>query len=296
MTTIRKRYWVKGLAATVRRLRLEALLLLPLVAYILGFTLLPVLRTIAYGFTTASGTFTLEHYRELFANGQFLAALRNTLLITLFGLSLELVLGLGLALVLTRNFRLRGLFRSLMLVPMGVPTIVSGATLLYVFDTSGYLNELLYRLGLIQVPIDWAAGGLRTLLMVVFADAWKVTPIVVLLMLAGLESITDELYEAAAVDGATGWGAFWRVTLPLLRPAITMTVIVRGVDTFRIFELPLILAGRVNPVLATFAYTEYNNYHNNHTSGAAASFLMGVILLFVLLYLVTVERERRGRP
>lgn len=286
---------VLGLAAAIRRHRLELLLLLPLVAYIFGFTLLPVLRSITYGFTTATGTFTLEHYRVLFANSQFLAALRNTLLITLFGLSFELTLGIIIALILTRTFKLRGLFRSLMLVPMGVPTIVSAVTLMYVFDTSGYLNELLYRMGLLDIPIDWAAGGMRTLLMVVVADAWKVTPVVVLLMLAGLESIPDELYEASSVDGATGWAAFWRITLPLLRPAITMTVIVRGVDTFRIFELPLILAGRVNPVLATFAYTEYNQYHNNHTSGAAASFLMGIILIFVVLYLLLVERERRSR-
>lgn len=284
-----------GLAARLRRHRLELLLLLPLAAYIFGFTLLPVLRSITYGFTTPEGAFTLDHYRQLFANTQFLAALRNTLLITLFGLSFELTLGLILAMILTRDFKLRGLFRSLMLVPMGVPTIVSAVTLMYVFDTSGYLNELLFRMGLIKLPIDWAAGGMRTLLMVVVADAWKVTPIVVLLMLAGLESIPEELYEAASVDGATGWSAFWRVTLPLLRPAITMTVIVRGVDTFRIFELPLVLAGRVNPVLATFAYTEYQQYHNNHTSGAASSFLMGVILIFVVLYLITVERERRSR-
>jgi trehalose transport system permease protein len=285
---------LKGLAATVGRHKLELLLLLPLVAYILGFTLLPVLRSISYGFSSESGGFTLDNYRLLFANGQFLAALRNTLLITVIGLSLELCLGLALALLLTRNFKLRGLFRSLMLLPMGVPTIVSGVTLMYVFDSSGYLNELLYRLGLAHIPIDWAAGGMRTLMMIVVADAWKVTPIVVLLLLSGLESISDDLYEAAAMDGATGWGAFWRITLPLLKPAITMTVIVRGIDAFRIFELPLILAGRVNPVLATFAYTEYNQYHNNHTSGAAASFLMGLILIFVVLYLLIVERERRA--
>lgn len=286
---------MQALAAVLRRHKLEMLLLLPLAAYIFGFTLLPVLRSVTYGFTTEAGAFTLVHYRQLFANSQFLAALRNTVLITGIGLTLELTLGLILALVLTRSFRFRGLFRSLMLVPMGVPTIVSGVTLMYVFDSSGYLNELLYRLGLIQLPIDWAAGGMRTILMVVFADMWKVTPIVVLLLLAGLQSIPDELYEAGAVDGATGWSAFWRITLPLLKPAITMTVIVRGVDTFRIFELPLVLAGRVNPVLATFAYTEYNQYHNNHTSGAASTFLMGVILIFVILYLILVEREGRAR-
>ena len=277
----------------VRRMRLEWLLLVPLAAYIFGFTLLPVFRSIWLGFSTTTGSFTLEHYQQLFQNSQFLAALRNTLALTFMGLSFELMLGLALALILTREFRLRGLFRSLLMVPMGVPTIVSGVTLMYIFDTSGYLNELLFRLGLIDLPIDWAAGGLRTLLMVVFADMWKVTPIVMLLLLAGLESIPEETYEAAAVDGATGWQSFWRITLPLLKPAITMTVIVRGVDAFRIFELPLILAGRVNPVLATFAYTEYNQYHNAHTSGAAATFLMGLIMFCVVLYLVLVERERR---
>lgn len=285
---------MRSASLLLRRHWLELAFMLPLVAYIFGFTLVPVARSIALGFATEAGNFTLEHYRLLFANGQFRQALFNTLAITALGLTLQLVLGLGLATLLTRTFKLRGLVRSIMLVPMGVPTIVSGVTLLYVFDSTGYLNELLFRLGLINLPIDWAAGGLRTLMMVVIADLWKVTPIVVLLMLAGLDSIPDQLYEAAAVDGATGWGAFWRITLPLLKPAITMTVIVRGVDVFRIFELPLILAGRMTPVLATFAYTEYNQYHNNHTSGAAATFLLGIILIFVILYLVLVERERRS--
>ncbi len=284
---------IRGLAAAVRRHGFQMLLLLPLVAYILGFTLLPVLRSIYYGFTTEAGAFTLEHYRQLFENSQFHLSMRNTVLITLIGLTLELAVGLGLALILTRNFRLRGLFRSLMMVPMGVPTIVSGVTMLYVFSSTGYLNELFFRLGLIDVPIDWASGGMRTIMMVVVADMWKVTPIVVLLMLAGLDAIPEQLYEAASVDGASSWRAFWSVTLPLLKPAITMTVILRGVDTFRIFELPLVLAGRVNPVLATLAYTEYNDYGNLHTSGAAATFLTGIILIFVVAYLLLVERERR---
>lgn len=285
---------MRSALALMRRHWLEFAFMLPLAAYIFGFTLVPVAQSIGFGFSIEGAGFSLANYRELFANGQFRQALINTLSITALGLTFQLVVGLGLAMLLTRTFKLRGLVRSIMLVPMGVPTIVSGVTLLYVFDTTGYLNELLFRLGLIDLPIDWAAGGLRTLLMIVFADLWKVTPIVVLLMLAGLDSIPDELYEAAAVDGATGWGAFWRITLPLLKPAITMTVIVRGVDVFRIFELPLVLAGRMTPVLATFAYTEYYNYHNNYTSGAAATFLLGLILLFVILYLVLVERERRS--
>lgn len=286
---------MQGLVARLRRNGLEIGLVIPLAAYIFGFTLLPVMRSISFGLTTADGSVTVQHYRAMFENTQFLSALFNTLFITVVGLTLQVVAGLGLALILTREFRLRGFFRSLMLVPMGVPTVVSAVTLMYVFDSSGYLNELLYRLGLIKIPIDWAAGGVRTLMVVIAADMWKVTPVVVLLMLAGLDSIPGEVYEAAAVDGASPWRTFWRITLPLLKPAITMTVIVRGVDVFRIFELPLILAGRTTPVLATFAYTEYYQYHNNHTSGAAATFLLGVILLFVVAYLWLVEREGRVR-
>lgn len=283
------------MVTALRRNWLALVMLLPLVTYIFGFTLVPVIRSITYGFTTQAGSFTLENYRLLFGNSQFQSALFNTVFLTVVGLTLQLAVGLGLAVILTREFRLRGLFRSLMMVPMGVPTIVSGVTLMYVFASNGYLNELLYRMDLISLPIDWSAGGLRTLMMIVFADMWKVTPVVVLLMLAGLDAIPDELYEAASVDGATGWRAFLYVTLPLLKPAITMTVIIRGVDAFRIFELPLILAGRTNPVLATYAFTEYNRYLNYHTSGAAATFLTGIILVFVLSYLLLVERERRGQ-
>lgn len=276
----------------LKRHGFEALALLPLSLYIFGFTLLPVLRTIGLGFTdAATGRLTLAHYRELFAHGQFGQALTNTVVITLLGLTFELLAGLVLALILSRPFRGRGLFRSLLLVPMGVPTLVAGVTLLYIFDTSGYLNELLYRLHLIATPIDWAAGGLRTLLMVVFGDMWKVTPLVVLILLAGLESIPESVYEAASVDGATAWQTFTRITLPLLRPSITMALIIRAVDAFRIFELPLVLAGRYTPVLSTYAYTEYN-YGNFNASGAASTILLGIILVFVAGYFFLVERGR----
>ena len=276
----------------LKRHGFEVLAVLPLSLYIFGFTLLPVLRTIRLGFTDATtGGLTLEHYRELFSHGQFGQALTNTVLITLLGLTFELLVGLVLALILSRPFRGRGLFRSILLVPMGVPTLVAGVTLLYIFDSSGYLNELLFRLHLIAEPIDWAAGGLRTLLMVVFGDMWKVTPLVVLILLAGLEAIPEGVYEAASVDGATAWQTLTRITLPLLRPAITMALIIRAVDAFRIFELPLVLAGRYTPVLSTYAYTEYN-YGNFNTSGAASTILLVIILIFVAGYFFLVERGR----
>lgn len=276
----------------IRKHTFELVAVTPLALYLLGFTLVPVLRTIAIGFTDRyTGSFTLDNYRELFAHSQFAAAFTNTLFITLLSLSLELLVGLVLAVILSRPFRGRGLFRSLLLVPMGVPTLVAGVSLLYIFDTSGYLNAGLLKLGLVAQPIDWAAGGLRTLLMVTFGDMWKVTPLVTLILMAGLESISGDIYEAAAVDGATGWQRFRRVTLPLLRPAITMALIVRAIDAFRIFELPLVLAGRHTPVLSTYAYTEYG-YGNYAASGAAATVLLVVIAVFIFSYLMLVERGK----
>ncbi|MHB9144976.1 MAG: carbohydrate ABC transporter permease [Symbiobacteriia bacterium] len=281
-----------AMARFLKRHGFEVLAVLPLSLYIFGFTLLPVLRTIRLGFTdSGTGGLTLAHYRELFGHGQFGQALTNTVVITLLGLTFELLAGLVLALILSRPFRGRGLFRAVLLVPMGVPTLVAGVTLLYIFDTSGYLNELLFRLHFIAQPIDWASGGLRTLLMVVFGDMWKVTPLVVLILLAGLEAIPESVYEAAAVDGATAWQTLTRITLPLLRPAITMALIIRAVDAFRIFELPLVLAGRYTPVLSTYAYSEYN-YGNFNTSGAASTILLAIILIFVVGYFFLVERGR----
>jgi ABC-type sugar transport system permease subunit len=133
----------------------------------------------------------------------------------------------------------------LLLIPLGVPTIVAASTMRYVFGMVGYLNEVLYRLGLVTLPIDWTGSRWLAVVTVAMADAWKVTPLVMLILLAGLQAIPREIYEAARTDGAGPWQQFWRITLPLLRPALTMAFIIRGVDAFRIFALPLALPGLV---------------------------------------------------
>lgn len=282
---------------------LEILLILPLAFYIMYFTLIPVLTTIKLGFIDAdTTTFSLENYKYLLERADFKRAFSNTVIISIFGLIMQLTVGLILALILKKSFKGKGFFRALILTPMGIPTIVSGVALLYIFDTQGYLNELIYRLveglkylGVLSgsynfIPIDWASGGIRTLLMIVFADMWKVTPIVTLLLLAGLESIPTQVYEASQIDGASKWQTFKSITLPLLKPSITMTVIIRAVDLFRIFELPMILAGKNTPVIATFAFEEYRLYNNPNVSGAAATILLIIIMIFVSLYLKYVDK------
>jgi trehalose transport system permease protein len=259
--------------------------LLPLALYLLGFTLVPVLSTLALSVRARVGGITLDHFRRIATQYQFGEAVANTVAITGIGLSLELVLGLTAALALTNRPAGRKMFQVLLLVPLGVPTIVAAAVMRTVFGTVGYLNEILLRLDVISRPVDWVGQRGLALLTVALADAWKVTPLMMLILLAGLHAIPGELYEAARADGASRWRQLSAITLPLLKPALTTALIIRGVDAFRIFALPLALAGRGLPVLSTYAYVEYLEYGNAYTSAASSVILLVMILLAVAAYL-----------
>ena len=273
---------------------LEALMMLPLTLYIALLTFVPVLQAIMLSFTDRyTDAFpTLSNYAYIVGRPDFGAAFVNTLGITLIGVTLEMTVGLALALMLARQFRGRGLFRTVILTPMGVPTLVAGAAMLYFFRTNGYLNELLLRLGIISVPVFWTESGLRGMFAVALADMWKVTPIVVLLLLAGLEAIPRDVYEAADVDGATGWQRFIRVTLPLLMPSITMALILRAIDAFRIFDVVMVMASRSIPVMSTFVYINYFDFQDPYSASAAATILLLMIVAFIAVYFLLVERRR----
>lgn len=259
--------------------------LVPLALYLLSFTLAPLASTLALSVRAPAGGLTLDHFRRIAGHYQFAEAVANTAAITAIGLALELLLGLAAALALANRPTGRPVLLALLLVPLGVPTIVAAAVMRTVFGTVGYLNEILFRLGAIRTPVDWVGERGLALLTVAVADAWKVTPLVMLILLAGLQAIPGELYEAARTDGATRWRQLTAITLPLLKPALTMAVIVRGVDAFRIFALPLALAGRSLPVVSTYAYVEYLEYGNPHTAAASSVILLLMILIAVGTYL-----------
>lgn len=286
-----------AMANFLRRYRFELVCIAPLFLYVLSFTLLPVLQNIVLSFQEhyeGGGFPTLDSYQVLFSKYRFLEAFINTVVISLVSVSLEMLLGLGIALMLSQEFRGRGLFRAILLLPLGIPTVVAATNMRYLFATSGYVNEFFYDVSTLLVRlgvINQSFKGLvyfqepLALFTVAISDMWKVTPLVMLILLAGLEAIPRELYEAAKVDGASTWQQFYKVTLPLLRPAITSAVIIRGIDAFRIFVHPLALgvSGQV-PVLALFAYNEYTNVHLT-TSAAASVILLAMILVAVIAYL-----------
>ncbi len=269
------------------------LLVLPLVIFIFSFTIVPIMQTIEISFKDQStSAWSLYNYKSVITRGIFGEAIVNTLAITVIGLMLQMSLGYLIATMLRKNFVGKGLARTLVLLPMGVPTMVSGVAMLYLFSTSGYINEVLYRINAAPIPIDWTATKLRSLLVIAVADSWKVMPMVVMLFLAGLEAIPGELYEAANVDGAGTMDKFYHITMPQLKATVTMTVLTRVVDLLRIFELPKVLVGQSTPFLATIAYEEYS-YNNNGNSAVASTLLLIIILMVVSAYMFFAEREKK---
>ena len=289
----------------LRRYRFEMVLVAPLVLYVLVLTLAPIVDTIRLSLAGARGDAfpSLDNYRSVLDQQVFRTAIKNTVIVGVLSLALELSIGLAVALTLNASFRFRGFVRTLVLVPLGVPTIVSGAVMLLIFSRSGYLNSVLFWVADVVsllpgvewefTPLAWTvSGGWRTLLTIAIADMWKVLPVVTLIFLAGLQSISDDVYEAAAVDGATRWQRFSRITLPLLVPFITMALILRAIDAFRIYELALVLAGRIEPVLSTYIAERYLPPTNDpYTSAAGAVVLFAIIMVFIIAYLRFVARR-----
>ncbi|HWC32634.1 MAG TPA: sugar ABC transporter permease [Actinomycetota bacterium] len=292
-----------GPLAWVGRHRFELALIAPLVVYVTVLTIAPIFDTIRISLLGEDGAFTTDNYGRIFGQQVFRQAVVNTVIVALVSLTLELTVGLAIALALNAKFFGRGFVRTVTLIPLGVPTIVSGAVMLLLFGSSGYLNsifgfvvDLFNKIPGVEMQfrgIDWTiTGGLRTLFTIAIADMWKVLPVITLIFLAGLQSIPEDVYEAADVDGATKWQRFSRVTLPLLIPYITIALILRAIDAFRIFELALVLSGRIEPVLGTYIWNQYAPPTSNpFTSAAASIVLFGIIMVFIIIYLRVVARR-----
>jgi trehalose transport system permease protein len=264
------------------------IMMAPALIYIFAFAVIPIASAFKMSLTQKSGNFTFDNFIAIFSQSNFVEALINTLMISVMGLILQLILALYIANILSKSFAGRGFFRSVVILPLGVPTIVSATIMLCLFTGGGYINGALYTLGLSKIPRTpiWLAGGWKSILTIMFADTWKVLPTVILILLSGYEGIDKQLYEASDIDGTNPWQKFYYITLPLLRPAITAAIILRGVNAFQIFELPLVLVGDSIPVLSTFAYYEYANMLNDHTSAAASIILFLIILFLTIIYLL----------
>jgi trehalose/maltose transport system permease protein len=303
-------------ASALRRQRVRSawLFLAPMLLVLAASAGWPLARTIWFGFTDASLSnlagaqwIGVANYLEwldygsgdgewlgLLADPDWWNAVWNTLLFTFVSVSAETVLGLGIALVLHQAFRGRGLVRAAVLIPWAIPTIVSAKMWAWMMhDQFGILNDLFLRLGLIDAPIAWTASPDTAMLAVLIVDIWKTTPFMALLILAALQMLPQDIYEAARVDGVSAVRRFFHITLPLIRPALMVAIIFRGLDALRIFDLIYVLTpnSTQTKTMSVFAREQLFDF-DNFAYGSAASTLLFVTIALLTILTITAGRLR----
>ncbi|MFB5662402.1 carbohydrate ABC transporter permease [Alteribacillus sp. HJP-4] len=185
-----------------------------------------------------------ENYIDYFQDSRMWASMSNTMIFTVASVFFELVIGLMVALLINRSFKGRGLVRASVLIPWAIPTAVSAMMWSYLYDgQSGIIAHYFEQLGFISDTSQLLSTGGGAMFSIIFADVWKTTPYMALLLLAGLQTIPSDMYEAAQVDGANRWQQFLKVTLPLLKSAILVALLFRTLDAFRVFDLIYVLTG-----------------------------------------------------
>lgn len=262
----------------------------------------PLLRTIWFSFTDAnladlgSAEFVgLTNFFYLLTDPEWWRAVRNTLVFTVCSVAIETVLGLGIALALNAHFRGRGLLRAAVLIPWAIPTVVSAQMWSWMFnDVFGILNEVLRLLGIIDQPIAWTASPDTALAAVIMVDVWKTTPFMALLILAGLQMLPNEIYEAAKVDGVHPVRVFFKITLPLLKPALLVAVIFRALDALRIFDLIYVMTGNNQATMSMSVYARQQlvDFQDVGFGSAAATMLFAIIAIVTAVYLTAARVGR----
>ena len=295
-----------------QRIRSAWMFLLPMLVVLAAVAGWPLLRTIYFGFTDATlddlesaRWIGFRNYLEyvdygdgtgewfgLLADPVWWRAVYNTILFTVVSVSLETAIGLVVALVLNAEFKGRGLVRAAILIPWAIPTIVSAKMWAWMMnDQFGILNDIFVRLGILDRPIAWAASPDTAMIAVLIVDVWKTAPFMSLLILAGLQMVPADIYEAAKVDGIHPLKVFWKVTLPLIRPALMVAVIFRGLDALRIFDLIYVLTPNNERTISMSVFARQNLFEfDKFAYGSAAS-----TFLFLTIALITIGYIYLGR-
>jgi trehalose/maltose transport system permease protein len=219
-------------------------------------------------------------------DSDFLESLWTTLVFSVASVSLELVIGLFMALVVNSDFAGRGFMRAVMLIPWAIPTVISARLWeLILKDTSaGLVNLIMLDLRLIDAPRAWLSDPTMQLPAAIMVDVWKTSPFMALLLLAGLQTIPKDLYEAASVDGANQLRRFFAITLPLLRPTIAVALVFRMLDALRMFDLFNVLFGRQQLSMATYNYELLVNNQQDGYASAVSMIIFLIIGVFAVVY------------
>ena len=238
----------------------------------------------------------LKNYTTALQSSEFWDAVKTTFIFTGASVVLETLLGLAMAMAMHSAFRGQGLLRTVVLVPWAVLTVVTAITWQTIFEpTLGFVNSLLGAVGLPNDTV-WLGQSPEALMVMIFADTWKTAPFMALLLLAGLQVIPDDIYEAAKVDGATAWQRFTKITLPLLKPALLVALIFRTLDALRIFDLPFVLTKGAHGT-TTLSLISYETFQTNRILGlgsALAVLTFAIVMIVSFVYIRFVGGNIRG--
>ena len=283
-----------------RELLLPYLLVAPALVVLLALSIYPLLYSVTISLqqeTPAGVVWTLGHFKRLASDGFFHTAMVHTSVYAATALTCEFLLGLGLALLLNQRIRGRGLFRASLLVPMMLPTVVVGVVWRLMLNPNfGAVNGTLKQIGIDTENLTWTASPRLAFLAVIAVDVWQWTPFVFLVLLAGLQAIPQEPYEAALIDGSSRWQTFRHVTLPLLKPAILIVLLLRTMDLLRVFDQIFILTeggpGFATEMISLYIYRAAFRFFDFGYAAAMSFVLLAVTNVVSVVYLKILQDER----
>jgi multiple sugar transport system permease protein len=278
---------------------LATVLLAPVLLYLGVVSFYPIVDTVwaslhtGYILPTEPLQFVgLEHYESLLSNGSFWNSLQVSLIYTFVSVPVELVIGLGIALLLNRKFKGKYLAQAAILFPWALPTVINARIWAWLFHGEyGVINDMLIRVGILEAPFPFLAKPDAALAAMIFVTIWKTSSFMALILLAGLTSIPTHLYEAARMDGASKWEQFRDITLPLLKPTILVALIFRTLPAFQAFGLPYGLTnggpGEATTTLVLFDHNLTFTRLNFGMGSATATVITLIALTISLIYVGT---------
>lgn len=272
------------------------ILLLPSVVLMLALFGWPLVQAVVTAFS-GDGGFTLAHWQRLVEDPYFLRALRNTLLLIVIVVPIQLLLSVGMALLMQARPRFAGAHFYLWCVPLAISELAAGLVWLSIFDNRGYLNSLLVSLGLSEHGVQWLSYDNPTTMLftVVIAEVWRATALMFVIVVAGVQMIPRDYDEAAQVFGASFWQRLRHVTLPLLAPSLQVALILRTILALQAFAVAQALTGRDFPLLVGETYEWYVNLQNPAVASAVALVVLVISLGTAVLYLRTVRGSEGAR-
>jgi multiple sugar transport system permease protein len=278
---------------------LPFLLLAPTLLVLFALSIYPLVYAVKVSLQTGTGPragWSLENFARLFSDAFFLSALLHTIVYAAAALTCEFLLGLGLAVLLNQEMRGRSIFRASLLVPMMLPPVVVGVIWRLALNPNfGAINGTLKSLGVETESLTWTASPRLAFLSVIAVDVWQWTPFVFLILLAGLQAIPQEPYEAARIDGSSAWQTFRYITLPLLKPAILIVLLLRTMDLLRVFDQIFILTeggpGFATETVSLYIYRAGFRFGNFGYAAAMSFVLLMVTNAISLVYIRLLQKQ-----